>query len=252
MELPADWHSVEIVVAGVSRAHQDLLDAIRELSANDLDSPSLLPGWRRREVLAHLAANATGVQRVLDGVHDGQILVKYPGEGDARQRTISHLATLSAPDLLKRVAHSARELEATMSSLAPEEWGRPTRQREALIPAWRAAWFRWLEVEVHHLDLVLGREPADLPTELVAQALSLSARDLPGRLPAGTEVELAVEGGVSPESMTDGRSPDLVVRGASHDILWWLLRPERAEHERLSVRDRNGRPAELPPLTPWG
>lgn len=254
MDLTVDDPSPETIAAGVARAQEDLLAGIRGLGTADLDAPSLLPGWRRREVLAHLAANAGGVQRVLKGARDGRLAIKYPGGADARRRTIARLAAISNSELMQRVADSASELSVTISTLPAEAWARPTRQRDELIPAWRAAWSRWLEVEVHHVDLAIGREPADMPEELVLQAISWSARTLPNRVADGTTIELAVQerASATPTSEGTSREADVIVHGTGHGILWWLLRPEQADRAGLSVLGPRGCAVDLPPLEPWG
>ena len=48
-------------------ATQRLLDAARVLPESELRAPSLLPGWSRAHVLAHVARNADAMRSLLTG-----------------------------------------------------------------------------------------------------------------------------------------------------------------------------------------
>ena len=56
----------------IDQATQRLLDTARAITDPDLRVPSMLPGWTRGHVLAHLARNADGMRNVLVGVRTGQ------------------------------------------------------------------------------------------------------------------------------------------------------------------------------------
>ena len=52
-------------------ATQRLLSTARVLAEPDLRAPSLLPGWSRAHVLAHVARNADAMRNLLIGARSG-------------------------------------------------------------------------------------------------------------------------------------------------------------------------------------
>ena len=67
--------SVEDAVAGARAATAALLDHLDSL--DDLAAPSLLPGWTRAHVVAHLTGNARSHVRMLDGCLSGAVCLLY-------------------------------------------------------------------------------------------------------------------------------------------------------------------------------
>ena len=67
----------------IDQATQRLLDTARIITEPDLRAPSLLPGWTRAHVLAHLARNADAMRTVLAGVRTAQ---DRPGYASAEAR----------------------------------------------------------------------------------------------------------------------------------------------------------------------
>ena len=56
----------------IDDATQRLLGTARLMTDEDVRQPSLLPGWTRGHVLAHLARNADALRNVLIGARAGQ------------------------------------------------------------------------------------------------------------------------------------------------------------------------------------
>src|ERR1700746_795610 len=89
----------------IDQATQRLLDPARAIADPDLRVPSMLPGWTRGHVLAHLARNADGMRNVLVGVRTGQNRPAYASakarEADIEQyadrRATEHAARLAGP-----------------------------------------------------------------------------------------------------------------------------------------------------------
>ena len=81
---------VVLRLAQVRSATAGLLDWLEQLRFTDEDvrQPSLLPGWTRAHVLAHIAQNADGISRTLDGVLRSEVVKRYPGGMDARDDAI--------------------------------------------------------------------------------------------------------------------------------------------------------------------
>ncbi len=71
----------------VDAATQRLLDDARTLSEADLRAPSLLPGWTRAHVVAHVARNADAMRNVLAGARSGESRPAY-ASAEAREAGI--------------------------------------------------------------------------------------------------------------------------------------------------------------------
>ena len=123
--------------------------------------------WSVGHVLTHLARNADSMVRVLTAEPDGDGAVeRYEGGGPGRTREIEAGSARPAPELIDDVVDSTARLEAAWS--APVDWDRRSRETGgALIPATDLPSLRWREVEVHMVDLGLGVEPSDWPSDFV-------------------------------------------------------------------------------------
>ena len=155
----------------VDAATQRLLDNARTLSEADLRAPSLLPGWTRAHVVAHVARNADAMRNVLAGARSGESRPAY-ASADAREAGIEQGAGLSAAELMADLAGSAMALRAVARQLPDEAWQFEVRMMDsALFPAAALLTRRLVEVELHHCDLGAGYSPADWPAAFAAMDL---------------------------------------------------------------------------------
>ena len=76
---------------GLVEATQRLVRTVDSLSDDDLAAPSVLPGWSRAHVVAHLTLNAEGLAGVLAGVVEGEDVPMYRSQED-RDADIEELA----------------------------------------------------------------------------------------------------------------------------------------------------------------
>jgi maleylpyruvate isomerase len=140
--------------------------------APDLTAPSLLPGWTRAHVVAHLAGNARSHVRMLGG------LPQYEGGADGRAAGIEALAA-DPPAAVRALHDSAAELERAWRRA---DWTALVRVLdEPPRPASSLPWARWREVEVHAVDLAAGYGPHDWPQPFLTRLLDelRSRTDLP-------------------------------------------------------------------------
>jgi maleylpyruvate isomerase len=164
-------------LAGARAATVRLLDLIDRTP--DLSSSSLLPGWTRAHVVAHVAGNAQSHIRMLRGALDGVLTDQYAGGAAGRASGIDDLAATPAA-AVAAVHETAIELDALWRQMS--DWSTPVRPLDRdPRPAARLVWARWRELEVHAVDLAAGYVPADWPPEFVDRLLDeLRARtDLP-------------------------------------------------------------------------
>jgi maleylpyruvate isomerase len=147
----------------IDDATQRLLGSARVMAEPELRQPSLLPGWTRAHVLAHLARNADAMRTVLAGARSGERRDAYPSD-QAREAGIEAGARQQPKDLVADVADSAMALRTVARQLAAPAWQFPVQMPGAApFPAGGLLTRRLVEVELHHVDLGAGYGPADWP-----------------------------------------------------------------------------------------
>src|SRR6516164_8449947 len=156
----------------IDHATQRLLDDARIIPEADLRAPSLLPGWTRAHVLAHLARNADAMRNLLIGARSGQDRAAY-ASAQARDADIERGAAMSAKDLLADLADSSMALRTIVKQLPDQAWQVRLRVLDsAPFPAAELLTRRLVEVELHHCDLAVGYSPADWPTAFATMDLT--------------------------------------------------------------------------------
>jgi maleylpyruvate isomerase len=156
----------------IDHATQRLLDHARAIAEGDLQAASLLPGWTRAHVLAHVARNADAMRNLLIGVRSGQGRAAY-ASAQAREADIERGAAMSATDLMADLADSAMALRTIVKQLPDEAWQVRVRVLDsAPFPAAELLTRRLVEVELHHCDLAVGYRPADWPAAFATMELT--------------------------------------------------------------------------------
>jgi maleylpyruvate isomerase len=182
----------------IDQATQRLLDDARLLPDSELRVPSLLPGWTRAHVVAHVARNADGMRNLLIGVRSGQDREAYPS-AQAREDGIEQGAAMRAEDLMADLAGSAMALRAMVRQLPDQAWLVPVRMLDsAPFPAAGLLTRRLVEVELHHTDLAVGYGPADWPSSFAVMELTEPMRsqreDRLGYPPSSLQAKPAFQG----------------------------------------------------------
>ena len=156
----------------IDDATQRLLDAARIIPDPDLRRPSLVSGWTRAHVLAHLARSADAMRYVLIGAKYGQERPAYVS-AEGRDADIAYGATLTAKELIVDMARSAMAFRTIVKQLPDDAWSFPVRiLNSAPFPAAQILTRRLVEVELHHGDLDTGYGPADWPPYFAAMELT--------------------------------------------------------------------------------
>src|SRR6201999_3725457 len=102
-------------------ANQRLLGTARIIEDDDLRAPSLLPGWTRAHVLAHLARGADALRTLRIGVRPGQPKPAYLSPA-ARAADIETGAGRPRGDLIEDVAAAANAFRTVSRQLPDEAW----------------------------------------------------------------------------------------------------------------------------------
>jgi maleylpyruvate isomerase len=148
----------------------------------DLDSPSQLPGWTRKHVVAHLACNAEALGNLVHWAKTGDETPMYTSP---EQRNADIEAGAQHPEnrLVAWFEESAHQLAQSIGELTDAQWQNHVRTAQGReVPATEIPWMRTREVMIHAVDLGTGVTFADLPTEFLEE-LCLDIRAKRGSVP---------------------------------------------------------------------
>jgi len=155
----------------IDLATQRLLDRARIITEPDLRVPSLLPGWTRARVLAHLALGADAMRNLLIGVRTGQDR-SADASVEAHEGGLKHTESLRPEELVNELADSAMALRTVARQLPGDRWQVPVRVPGLTpFPAAELLTRRLVEVELHHCDLGAGYGPAEWAASFAAMEL---------------------------------------------------------------------------------
>lgn len=156
---------------------------LNNLTSSELEGPSLVPGWSRAHVVAHVSYNARAIARVAEGLRTGQETALYPSL-DEREAEIALASTLPERALRHLFEHTVVHLNVEWRDLSDADWTAScTGLAGATLPVADTPWIRAREVWLHALDLDAGGRVQDLPVEFL-ERLAAEAPDV-ARQPAG-------------------------------------------------------------------
>ena len=179
----SDDRSLQQAIDGCELAHRRLRVTLGRLDDSDVREPSRLEGWTVGHVQTHLARNADGHARILEGARAGEHRQQYAGGTESRNADIEAGAGRSAQELIDDVVDTFVRLERIWSEMGPEAWDGYGYAGDEVRPCRQLPFYRWREVEVHHVDLGMGYEPADWPQSYIEVELPVALRNVPSRLP---------------------------------------------------------------------
>jgi maleylpyruvate isomerase len=162
---------------------------LNELTDAELDGGSLLPGWTRRHVVAHIGYNARAIARLVEWAATGVETPMYPST-EVRDHEINFGATLSPIALRNLFDHSAVHLSVEWRDLPDAAWSNEVKTIQGrTVPATETVWMRTREVWIHAVDLNNGASFADIPEPVLERLL----RDITSAWHTrGTDTGLAV------------------------------------------------------------
>jgi maleylpyruvate isomerase len=167
--------------AGVARSTGVLLDRLAGLDDAAARAASALPGWSRGHVLTHLARHADAQARIAYAALESRLVPPYADGPAGRAAEIEAGSGRGAGELVADVRDSADRLAAVWRAVPADAWSRPTMAVTGTRPLAVAAVARWVEVELHHLDLDRGHDPEQWPADFVRAGLDYVLAGLPAR-----------------------------------------------------------------------
>ncbi|MFI1164507.1 maleylpyruvate isomerase family mycothiol-dependent enzyme [Streptomyces sp. NPDC020801] len=221
-----------------TRLGTDLLVRAADLDDAGLDVPSALPGWSRKHVVAHVAANADALCNLVHWAATGEPTPMYSSP-EERTAGIENGTRLLAAELTAWLRLSADTLASVMDVLDDTQWQAPVVTAQGrTVPATELPWMRAREVCVHSIDLATGPTFADLP----AGFLTALCDDVVGKRAAAPGPALVLKTSDTHwELPGEGQPVELV--GELHEIAAYLT------GRAIGLATPGGEPA--PALAPW-
>lgn len=228
-------------LAAVRAAEARLLATLDDMGEASLAEPSLLPGWTRGHVLAHVALNAHSLVNLFEWARTGVRTPQYPS-WEERDADIERHAGRTVQEHRAALSAAGDAFDAAARAVPTDRWsyevsgigGDP-------VPAERFLFGRLREVEIHHVDLDAGYSPKDWDDDFVRTVLA----EVPGRMGPRMKVPLTVNATDLRASVSAGAGePALEVEGAGAALLAWLL--GRSDGSDLTAT------GPLPGLPSWG
>ncbi|MCX7523305.1 maleylpyruvate isomerase family mycothiol-dependent enzyme [Microbacterium sp. STN6] len=145
---------------------------LNELHDDEYDGPSLLPGWSRRHVIAHVGYNARALTRLTEWAATGVETPMYASPAQ-RNEEIEFGATLNVLALRNLSDHAIVHLNVEWRDLPAEAWSNQVRTAQGrVVPVSETAWMRAREVWLHAVDLDNGGRFEHFPPEFVDRLLA--------------------------------------------------------------------------------
>jgi len=192
---------------------------LMELDDDAFDVPSLLPGWKRRHVVAHVGYNARAVARLVEWARTGVESPMYASETQ-RWDEIVWGATLPIRALRNLVDHAAVHLSVEWRDLVGSQWDAEVVTAQGrTVPARETAWMRAKEVWVHAVDLDNGGSFLDFPDEMIDGVVADVFRTWTRRGEPGAVALRATDRDLGAPAYGEGGP---VVEGAAADLARWL------------------------------
>ncbi len=234
--VPMDLTARALPTAGIRRlkheANHRLLGDTIQISDDAWEGPSLLPGWTRAHVAAHLARNAEGFKAVVQGVTAGRIVPMYVSESE-RMWSIERGSEKSPLQLQIDLDTSMSELSAALDGLRSDQWDFLVRFDGELIPVGLILLSRLSEVVLHHIDLNVGFGLDDIDADTAVWVMRWCLHRLM-EVPPTTSywVETPTDGAVL---VGQPMPHPPVVSGSVVDLLGWMSGrdPHRAHTSQL-------------------
>lgn len=223
-------------------ATRRLVRTVDAMADFQFGEPSLLPGWSRAHVVAHLVLNADGLAGALEGVRENRAVPMYASQ-EARERDIEALAS-AGPGLLRdRLLASTTAIHEGVAELPHDLYAariERTPGSDRTFTAGRVGEMRLREVEIHHADLDLAYTWAEWPSDFTVLLLDNRSAVHDGPPFTARAVDLGRSWGFG--STAEQAGPTVTGPGAL--LAWWAT--GRDPGDGLTSDD-----GELPRMEAW-
>jgi maleylpyruvate isomerase len=212
-----------------------------KLTEEDVTAPSLLPGWTRGHVLAHLAGISNAMARQLEFAGRGETVELYDGGFEGRTKAIEMSAGHTLEQHRADVDSALERALRAFNSLDAGGWQVPISYRGGVVLDGGMA--LWRELVIHASDLNTGRGPESWSRPFCEHLFDF----LSARVPDGQRFVLQPLG-LPPVTIGTGNR-STVISGMLTDIAAWLAgrEPSLGSLRASAAADD----VDLPELLPW-
>ncbi|MBP1136842.1 maleylpyruvate isomerase [Arthrobacter sp. PvP023] len=231
----------DALLAELHKAADVVASQAGKLTEEDVTAPSLLPGWTRGHVLAHLAGISNAMARQLEFAGRGETVELYDGGFEGRTKAIEmsagHTLEQHRADVDSALEHALRAFDALDASA----WQVPISYRGGVVMDGGLA--LWRELVIHASDLNTGRGPESWSRPFCEHLFDFLA----ARVPEGQRFVLQPLG-LPPVTIGTGNR-SIVINGMLTDIAAWLAGREPSLGSLRASAAADG--VDLPELLPW-
>ncbi|NJC22003.1 maleylpyruvate isomerase [Arthrobacter pigmenti] len=228
-------------LAGAAR---DLLAAAAGLDDAGLAAPSVLPGWSRAYVVAHVEGVARAISRQVEYAARGELIAFYDDGSEGRMRDIEMRAQRPVDTQLESLTDAVTQAVQALAGVAGEEWEARISYRDGTVRDGALA--LWRELVIHASDLGTSRTSLDWDPAFCQYLFGF----LSARVPDGLALLLQPLG-EQPRTLSNGAGAvarTIVVTGLLQDIAAWLAgRKPLGGLNATAAADA----VDLPDLLPW-
>ena len=228
----------------IADAGRGLLATAVGLDDDALAAPSVLPGWNRAFVVAHVEGVCRAMTRQLEYAARGETIEFYDDGFDGRNQDIERRAQRPAAEQLRSLTDAVSAAVAVFSGVTGSEWDAGIAYRNGTVRDGALA--LWRELVIHASDLGLGRTSLDWDNTFCHYLFGFLA----ARVPDGVAIKLQPLG-EQPRTLANGSSATVrtvVVTGLLQDIAAWLAgRKPLGGLNATAAADG----VDLPELLPW-
>ncbi|MBT2554269.1 maleylpyruvate isomerase family mycothiol-dependent enzyme [Arthrobacter sp. ISL-5] len=212
-----------------------------KLTEEDVPAPSLLAGWTRGHVLAHITGISNAMARQLEFAARGETVELYDGGYDGRTNAIEAAAGHGIDEHRRDLAAALERALQAFDSLEPGGWQVPISYRGGVV--FDGGLALWRELVIHASDLGTGRGPETWSRQFCESLFDF----LSARVPEGQKFVLQPLGLPPVAIGAGGRST--VISGMVTDIAAWLAGREPSLGSLRASAAADG--VDLPELLPW-
>lgn len=233
-----------------------LLRTAGGLADHELSRPSLVPGWTRRHLLAHVAEHAEALDRLLARARTGVHVARQPSPVE-RARDVEEGSKLAPVFLRTWVLASAQRLATAFDEVLPRAGAMEVvtdRGRHRRLDA--LPWLRAREVLLHTVDLDGPVTFDHLPREFLVELVTAASTPTSAQTSAQTSTQTSTATSDRPalwlEAVDDGQhwtvdgtGPQVRVSGSLAALAAWSTGRGRvglaiSDEARLRDVDRTG------------